>query len=626
MKVQVHTIGLDGGGREIALAPGLNIVTGPIASGKTTLIRYLRFLLGHSIGQLPKEARASVTAVSGSVDLNGKAFSIVRPAVTTSTARTDIAGEDQTWRLPATSSPDGNTYVNWLLEQLDLPRIEVPSAPTRADSDPTPVSINDYFMYSYLAQDELGFSVFGHQDHHKNIKRKYVFDITYGFYDLTVAQLQDRFRDVHSRLRELQARQRLFGTFFDNTPLENRARIEHELREVNAELKRVEADSMEVASVSHGVPGTSELRSEVLELERRTAELQATIDAEQTSLQNLKDLTNQLESQSGKLTRSIVSHKHLMDVEFVVCPRCGSDVASERAPEGTCQLCLQPPTLEFSRETLVSEQGAVEQQLTEVQDLVRERVGRATRLRSELTRVEAELTQRRMELEFQTKSYVSERATRIASAAARRARLASRMEQLQEYLAVLSKMDDAQKLAAKLTVERDRLEQDLSTATARSTDARRRVEHLKGRFNEILGRLRPPHFGEDDVSSINATTYLPEYYGRGFTELSSPGLATLVNLAHALAHHLTAIELDLKLPDLLIIDGLSEHLGQEGLDPERRAAAYDVLMDLSESYPQLQVVLVDTEIPSEARTFVRVELSEDDRLIRDGSGEANRAP
>ena len=180
MKLQVNELRLEGAERSISLSPGLNIITGPIASGKTTLVRYLRFLIGNSLGQLPIEARTKVVAVSGSVDLGDKSFLIMRPAVTTKTARVEIASGDETWRLPATAAPDGKTYVNWLLEHLDLPRVDVPSAPTRPDSDPTPVSINDYLLYSYLAQDELGFSVFGHRDSFRNIKRKYVFDITYG--------------------------------------------------------------------------------------------------------------------------------------------------------------------------------------------------------------------------------------------------------------------------------------------------------------------------------------------------------------------------------------------------------------------------------------------------------------
>ena len=616
MRMQVNEIRLDGADRSITFSPGLNIITGPIASGKTTLVRYLRFLLGGSLRHPPIEARTNVVAVSGSVDLADRSFLIMRPAVTTRNARVEIAGADETWRLPATASPDGKTYVNWLLAQLDLPRIEVPSAPTRPDSDPTPISINDYLLYSYLAQDELGFSVFGHRDPHKNIKRKYVFDITYGFYDLKTAQIQERLRDVQGRLREVRSRQALFATFFDGTVLENRVRIEHELREVDDDLGRVESRALDLAEAAREAGDTVQLQREILESEQRLAQYQASIDAEKQSLSDLQELARQLEAQSSKLTRSVVSHKHLTDLEFVVCPRCGTGLASSRKNADVCYLCLQEPSLKFSREILIKEQGAVEQQLTEAQDLLQERRARSAALEGRLERERAELGRKRQDLDFQTKSYVSERAARIAAAAAQRARLSAKSEQLKEYLNVLAKIDDARQVEAQLTAQRDALRQDLAAATVESAESHRRVDHLRGRFNKILERLRPPKFGEKEASDINLNTYLPVYHGRPFAEVSSPGLATLINVAHALAHHLTAIEIGLKLPQILIIDGLSEHLGQEGLDPQRLEAIYDLLIGISNTNSELQVVVVDNEVPAKARPFVRLELSEEDRLIR----------
>ena len=613
---QVGEIVLVGAGRELALNPGLNIVAGPIASGKTTFVRYLRFLLGGSLGQPPKEARSCVTAVSGTVNLNGKSFLIARPAVSTRNARVEIAGDDRTWRLPAYSSLDGNTYTNWLLQQMELPRIEVPSAPTKPDSDPTPISIGDYFLYSYLAQDELGFSVFGHRDPFKDIKRKYVFEVAYGFYDLKTAQLQERLRKVQGQLRELRARETLFETFFEGTPLANKASIEHELRAVNRELREVEAVAMDMATPPHESGDTALLQADVLELEATAAALEASEKAEHQALRNLRELASQLESQSAKLTRSIVSHKYLTDLDFVVCPRCGSGLEQQRVSPPLCYLCIQEPSLEFSREALVNEQGAVEQQLTEAQDPLRARETRSAELQNQLTAAKKALVGKRLELDFQTKSYVSEHAAKIASVAARRARLTSRSAQLEDYLSVLAKIDDAQRLKAKLAVEKDRIEQDLAASAAEAGESQDRVGRLSERFNEILEQLKPPKFGEEQSSAINPNTYLPVYYGRPFVELSSPGLATLVNVAHALAHQLTAIELKLKLPQILIIDGLSEHLGQEGLDPERLAAVYKLLIDTSRAHPDLQVIVVDNDIPQEARPFVRLELSEEDRLIR----------
>ena len=40
----------------------------------------------------------------------------------------------------------------------------------------------------------------------------------------------------------------------------------------------------------------------------------------------------------------------------------------------------------------------------------------------------------------------------------------------------------------------------------------------------------------------------------------------MVNIAHALAHQLTCIHFDLKLPNILLIDGLSGNIGYEGLE------------------------------------------------------------
>ena len=44
------------------------------------------------------------------------------------------------------------------------------------------------------------------------------------------------------------------------------------------------------------------LQNDILEFEKRLAQLQAAIDAEKQSLRNLKELIEQLETKSGKLT------------------------------------------------------------------------------------------------------------------------------------------------------------------------------------------------------------------------------------------------------------------------------------------------------------------------------------
>ena len=616
MKVRVEQLALEGTDRRLTLEPGLNVVTGPIATGKSTLVRLLRFLLGASLRNLPPEAKSAVVAVSGSVRIGEHPYSIVRPVVTTPGSKVEIASDHGSWRLPAVNGGSTDTYLGWLLERLDLPRLRVPSAPTRPDSEPTPVSVNDFWLYTYLAQEELGFSVFGHTDPFKNIKRKYVFDIVYGFYDVQTAQLQERLRSVSGQLRELQAQAALFATFFEDTALANRAELDRELQAVLLDLDSVERETVSLAAIPGKSTRTAELQATVLREEGVVERLKGLMSAERSSLRNLQSMMAQLESQTARITRSIVAGKYLSDLEFVVCPRCGSDVSAERGDEDVCYLCLQAPSLQFSRDTLIKEQGIVEAQLTESQDLLKERDRRLSHLKNELREHEKVLSHARTELDLETRAYVSDRADTIAATASRRSRLQARKDQLNEYLAVLAKRDSSQRLLAELTVEKERLEGQLTGASSESTDATARLEKLNEAFNEILERFQPPEFGEEERSTLDPKTYLPIYYGRRFDNLSSPGLATLVNLAHALAHQITAIELELSLPNILIIDGLSEHLGQEGLDPERLLSVYRYLIELSTSLgDRLQVIVVDNEVPRDARSYVRLELSETSRLI-----------
>ena len=57
-------------------------------------------------------------------------------------------------------------------------------------------------------------------------------------------------------------------------------------------------------------------------------------------------------------------------------------------------------------------------------------------------------------------------------------------------------------------------------------------------------------------------------------------------------------------------------MGQEGLDPERVRAIYEYLIETSgEIGDALQMIVVDNEVPAVARPFVRLELSDSDRLI-----------
>jgi len=140
---------------------------------------------------------------------------------------------------------------------------------------------------------------------------------------------------------------------------------------------------------------------------------------------------------------------------------------------------------------------------------------------------------------------------------------------------------------------------------------------------DYLTRLHVPQLGDLLTVKINRQTYLPEVSARTFDELSSQGLKTLVNVAHALAHHTVAIDRDLGMPGLLVLDGVSANSGKEGLEHDRIVDMYQLFDEVAAAYAErLQLIVVDNDLPTAVASSLSdrivLTLSQQDRLIRSG--------
>ncbi len=617
MITRLNSVDLVGTTRRLSFEPGLNIITGPISSGKSTLVRLCRSLFGAHLENLPPEVRANVYAIGGSITLRQAEWTELRPLTTTRNAKIELAGGHGSVRLPylERDRPGDRNFSDWLLENLGLPHLSVPSSPTRPDSEASALSINDFFLYCHLSQKEIDQSVFGHQDPFKNIKRKYVFEVVYGLYDAEVAVLQEQYRDVSSQLRMVQTELSTFGKVMADTPWENRAELERRLRDAEGDLLLLQQEARSLARGGTSTPEIQALQRQILSLDMSQAERQNVISKEIQNIAELDRLRNQLDSQAARLTKAIVADSYLNNIEFMVCPRCGSELTPTDSSE-TCYLCHNHPPVSIDKQHLVSEQERLFAQVDETNQLIQSRQEALKKLREE---VNSEQNRRRRlgeELDFLQSSYVSDASSRLTEAATLRATAQNNVERLTDYLQLYKRLEQFAGDKAKLEAEKESLEAQLDDRSARKESAETAIKTLEEEFRNILMRLALPNFLNPENSFIDRETYLPLVDGRRFDTLSSPGLEIFINFAHAIAHHRTAIKLGLPLPNILFIDGLTSNIGKEGYDVDRVNRAYDYLVELSaELGNKLQVIVSDGLIPTQAEPFVRLRLSEDDRLV-----------
>ncbi|MFG3702299.1 hypothetical protein ACGF5C_31090 [Micromonospora sp. NPDC047620] len=624
-RLELIKVDLVGGGREVSFNPGLNLIIGDITTGKTTLVRLIRAMLGTMPDGLPPEVDY-VQAVRGHVMLGSRAWQIYRPRTTTSDALVEVSEvhpdpdrEVIALRLPVARSD--RTYSTFLLDQLHIPAISVPQARTEPTGTLTPVTMTDWLGYCIITGDELDTEVFGHKRQWRNVKRRWVFELAYGYYEPELARLNAELRRVELQLASLDHDATIRAKFLADTPFADADALDFQITARTADLEQIVAQRRALGTAAGEVPGVQELRQTLLATRTRRADVTDRLARLEAQIADLNDLRRQLSSQSARLTRAIVADEWLVDFDFIVCPRCGNDIDAARTAPHLCYLCLQEPRPAPSQSQLLTEQDRIASQISETDEVIKGRQQAQKSLQREAAHLDELIIELTTGLDQHTQAFISDRVTQIEHYAARQAQLEAEIQRLREYAALLHRHQEQLAGREALEARQADLRALIHSQELSQLDAEDNVLALERRILEYLQELHIPDLGQELTVKINRKTYEPEVAGRSFDELSSQGLKTLVNIAHALAHHTVAIDRNLPLPGLLILDGLSANSGHEGFDLDRVRDVYRLLSRVTDQYRGvLQVIAVDNELARnillEFANRVVLTLTQDDRLIR----------
>jgi hypothetical protein len=99
-----------------------------------------------------------------------------------------------------------------------------------------------------LTQEEIFTDVLGSSLWYADNKRRMVFRILYGTYDVQIASLQQQLRDVAGELRVLKAQESASKSFLEGTAFANRAAIERQLAEIRTRRAALREQQVKAAS------------------------------------------------------------------------------------------------------------------------------------------------------------------------------------------------------------------------------------------------------------------------------------------------------------------------------------------------------------------------------------------
>ncbi len=181
---------------------GVNIIYGDSATGKSSILNLIDYLLGAKKFDLYPEIEASGKYAVLDLELNGNRYTIKRdifnpklPIEVYPCSFDDVDNYACKKYLPNfsknSSFPDLEYYSNFLLDSLDLPKVKLKEAPSKDDSKLVRLSFRDLFKYCYVDQDTLGSKAFLKSDNYAvQTKNREVFKYIFNALDSNISNLE----------------------------------------------------------------------------------------------------------------------------------------------------------------------------------------------------------------------------------------------------------------------------------------------------------------------------------------------------------------------------------------------------------------------------------------------------
>jgi len=574
------------------------VITGPVGTGKSSLLELIRYALGDD-AVLSKAVLAAVQRVVLRIRLGNDTWVLERRIKSGLVQLLDTNG--RALRTFATTGAARHPSISgFLLERLGLPEVRIVRSRTKPTGETTPLTFNDYYPYSYVSQSEIDRSVVYHLDPFREPKRRAVFEVLFGLAEDELHQLQTQLGELNDRLKAGRAREQAVAAFLregeegsEESLMVELARLSESLIAAQGRLNDLRASSR-TATLQAG-PRRERLVLLIGQL-ANIAERERTL---QNEIEERTRLLAQIQLDLQRLDRSEVAGDVFEAVSFRRCPRCMQSIEPGRLAIGHCYVCGQPDPVrpaDGDREGFFdNERKRLRALQTEIAGLVEESQAGLGSIADDRRVLEISVTATEADIEQGTRAYVSPLFEAIADSSALIARVEARRKAVQRAL-------DYWLRQRKLSAEVRETEQQLTSVRQKLEEARNRVEARRHRvteisnlFDEIVQFLRVPWY---QSARIDARSYLPVVNETSFVGLSSGGIKTIVNVAYHISLLTYALRTQMTLvPYLLILDSPRKNLGSGPDDRGLAERMYRRFRSLADTYGEnYQLIIADNDV------------------------------
>ena len=606
----------------VPFSPGLNIIHGDSDTGKSSILNLIDYCLGSSDIDLYTEIENSGKYCLLEVDLNGKVYTIKRgifePNAFIDVFHSAIDNINDIFPLqygPNYSKKGEDGYISdFFLDALSIPKVETKQSPSKADSKMNKLSFRDILKYNYLTQDDVGSKdILDRKSFVLAVKNQETFKFLHNLLDTNITELQALISEKTTHRKELDQKYATISSFFRETQLRTEDTLLNEKNEVKLKLVSIEEELKKLNSEMIANTETdSELRGVIGELEAQIQTKNRTLQSVKLQVSQNILLKNDYHHDIQKLKSSIKLTESLPLVHNSVdCPVCSNALVLDKLKEGV---------IDTSPQILEQELKSLNRRIKDVSNFIEENRNEVFRNEEEIRQIYSRITQAKNLLDNQTKELISPFLAQRDGLLTARAQFLESLSNIDYTLKIRNQLTEIIKSSAKLSLEIEKLLLSLEELKSNTPTVEFVTGNIADYLKEYLNSVRMNNvFGV----SIDPRTFLPIVRDREYYQLTSGGVRTLVSVGYYISLLQNSMNNSTNHPNFLMIDTVAKYLGKtkpqyidatdksedikEGItadDPTKYVNMYKYLINLCQGRLDMQVILVDNDIPQEIASIL----------------------
>ncbi len=600
-------------------SPTVTYIYGPVGTGKSTVARLIDYCLGGSMERTPAIQQEFVAATL-SINLGIHSCELERASTDRQTVRVSwstMAGEYGSVNAPIGTGDiallDDKVYnlSDLLFFLCGVKPIKVRKRLRDPESPMIRLSFRDIWWYCYLDQSELDSSFFRLEDFPRRRKSQDAMRFFTGLHSEHLSELEAELYRTKYEQRGKREAVRQIREFMQRFDLGSGLDVTSQLNRNERELKQAEKRRSKLeARRQVDLHPTDYVRDELRELGSQLDDLVTAIGATEEAIAEQRALRAELITSKIKAHRAEHAGRLLEGVDYIRCPRCGSDISARTIDSGDCLLCLSPsnPT----EQTSSIEQEAVRRELNDridhIADSIQRRKRALERSKRELDALRTKKRQLDETLQLRVARYDSALVDSIRQTDSEVATLVERRRSLEKLQEMPRAIDDLEQEAGALQGKIDSLSSSLKDERSRLREAEKKIAAIAGHFKAIMRNVKFPGVAEGDKVVVDPRNWRPTVRHNGqewsFWDAGSGGKKTLFNVCYALAIHAAGVDHRMPVPSILVIDSPTKNISEDE-NPELVDALYREIYRIatSEEGKRTQFLLIDSDLVPPGKEF-----------------------